>query len=164
MQNPYRILTPEKLKQIINEGSNYNVQQKRHLYIVKQIKNKFVTGNAMLTQADKGKTIVIITQNAYTDKVHMFLAANNFPTIPKDPTKKYETLIHKTIQQCNLIIDKYKIKHLTQKKPTLPILKAGIKLHKPDKPIRPVINNINTPSYKGAKHLVKLVHTHTHKF
>ena len=71
----------------------------------------------------------------------MFLAANNFPTLAKEPTNKHQTLIHKTLQQCNLIIDKCKIKHLIQKKPDPPLLKARIKLHKPDKPIRPDINN-----------------------
>ena len=159
MQNLYQILAAEKLKQIINKDNSYNVQQKRHSYIVKQIKNKLVTGNAMLIQADKGKTIVIITQNVYIDKVHTFLAANNFLTIPKDPTKKYQTLMHKTLQHCNLIIDKHKIKHLTQKRPTPPILKARIKAHKPAKPIRPVIN-INTPSYKVAKHLTNILNIH----
>jgi hypothetical protein len=55
---------------------------------VRQIKQKLVTGNAILTQADKGRTMVTITKDAYTDKVHTFLTNNNFPTMPKDPTTK----------------------------------------------------------------------------
>jgi hypothetical protein len=88
------------------------------------------------------------------------MADNNFPTVPKDPTTKYQTLLHKTLQQCDLIIDKQTIKHLTENKPTTPILKARIKLHKPDKPTIPVINNINAPSYKVAIHLIKILNAH----
>ena len=73
---------------------------------------------------------------------------------------KYQALIHITLQQCNLIIDKHKIKQLIQKKPSPPTLKAQLKLHTPDNPIRPVINSMNAPIYKLAKHLVKLLNTH----
>jgi hypothetical protein len=89
----------------------------------------------MITQADKGKTIVLIDVNEYTKKVHMFLTKNNFPTLPKDPTDKYQKTLHKTVQQSNLILDKHKIKHLLQKKPSPPVLNAQFKLHKPDIPI-----------------------------
>jgi hypothetical protein len=42
----------------------------------------------MFIQADKGRTITILTQKGYTNKVHTFLADNNFLTVPKDPTKR----------------------------------------------------------------------------
>jgi hypothetical protein len=47
-----------------------------------------------------------------------------------------------------------------QKKPQPPTLKARLKLHKPGNPIRPVINNMNTPSYKIAKHLIDILNRH----
>jgi hypothetical protein len=49
----------------------------------------------MFVQADKCKTTVIITLEAYSDNVHAFLAANNFPILTKDPTNKYQTLVQK---------------------------------------------------------------------
>ena len=146
MQDPYRFLAAKKFEQIINKKYNYNVQYKRYSYIVKQIKNKLVTCNAMLTQADKGRTIVIITQNAYTGKVHTFLLTIS-PTCPKIQPQNTTTFYKKTLQECNLIIDKQNIKYLLQKKPTPPTLKARIKLHKQDKPIRPVVNNTKSPIY-----------------
>ena len=48
----------------------------------------------------------------------------------------------------NLFTDKHKIKYLAHKKPLPPKLKAQLKLHKPDIPVRPVINNMNAPTYK----------------
>ena len=75
-------------------------------------------------QADKGKTIVIINSKEYSEKIHSFLTANNFNTLTKDPTEKFQKLIYKTMQECNLIIDKCQIKYLTQKKAAPPNLKV----------------------------------------
>jgi hypothetical protein len=71
----------------------------------------------MIAKADKGKTIIIIHTQDYTNKVYTFLTENNFSTIPQDPTKKDQATILKTLQQCDHIINKNQIKHLTQKKP-----------------------------------------------
>ena len=39
-------------------------------------------------------------------------------------------------------------------------MKAQLKLHKPNIPIRPVINNVNAPTYKTAKHLAGILNKH----
>ena len=102
LKNSYRIIAANKLKQILNSGNHYNISQKRRLYIVKQLNQKVVTENAILVQADKDKTILIIQSDAYSNKVHTVLAANNFLLFPKDSTEKHKKLIQKTLQQCNL--------------------------------------------------------------
>jgi hypothetical protein len=45
-------------------------------------------------------------------------------------------------------------------KPSTPTLKGQLKLHKPNIPIRPVINNMQAPSCKVTKHLVKILNKH----
>jgi hypothetical protein len=66
----------------------------------------------MIVQADKGKTIVIIHADEYSKKVHTFLTGNNFHTLQKKtPTDKDKKVIQKSLQQCNLIINKEQIKH-----------------------------------------------------
>jgi len=45
----------------------------------------------------------------------------------------------------------------TQKNPSPPTLKAHLKLHKPNIPIRPVVNNRAAPSFKIAKKLNKIL-------
>jgi hypothetical protein len=157
MQNTYRLLATNKLKQIINSTNQQNATLKRQLHIMKKLKQKLATENAIITQADKGKTVVIINSDEYSRKIHSFLTTNNFSTITRDPTDRYQKHILKTIQECSLIIDKRQIKYLTQKKPAPPVLKAQLKLHKTDIPIRPVINNRSAPSYKLAKHLTKIL-------
>jgi hypothetical protein len=116
--------------------------------------DKLVTENAIVVKADKGKTSVIIYSDVYTEQVHNFLTDKGFQTLQKDHTDRFQKLLAKTLQQCNLIINKKQIKHLIQKKTQPPTLKAQIKMHKLGNPIRPVINNMNAPSHKIFKYLV----------
>lgn len=51
-------------------------------------------------------------------KVQTFLAVNQFPTLPKDPTDKFPKLKHNTLRKCNKIIDKNERKYLIQNKPS----------------------------------------------
>ena len=109
--------------------------------------------NAIIAQADKGKTVVIIYQQDYNNKVHNFLKENYIKQPHKTPVNNDTKTIRETLKQCNLIFNN-QIKYLTQKNPTPPKLNARIKIHKPNNPIRPVVNNINAPTYKIAKKLM----------
>ena len=80
----------------------------------------------MIARVDKGKTIVIIHKQDYTDKVHTFLSGNNFHTLTHNPIQKDQKATHKALQQCE-IIDKKHIKYFTQKTPSPPTLNALIK-------------------------------------
>jgi hypothetical protein len=93
----------------------------------------------------------------YEEKVHTFLTDNNIHSLPGDPTKKHQTLVSKALQQCNLILHKKQIRHWTQ-----PPLKAQLKLHKPDIPIRPTVNNRSAPAYKTARKLNSILKQHLH--
>jgi len=52
-------MATKKLRQIYNSNDNSNTTHKRQLYIVRNINHKISTENAMITPADKGKTLVI---------------------------------------------------------------------------------------------------------
>jgi len=66
--------------------------------VVKELNKKVATENAIITQADKEKTVVIIYSKGYSDKIQSFLTANNFNTLAKSPAEKFQKLIHKTKQ------------------------------------------------------------------
>jgi hypothetical protein len=107
---------------------------------MKKLNHKIVTENAVMVPVDKGKITVIIYD--YSNKVHAFLTENKFQTIQKNPAGKYQKLLLKTLQQSDLIINKKQIKHLMQKNPKPPTLKAQLKIHKTGNPIRQLINNM----------------------
>jgi hypothetical protein len=80
-------MATNKLKQIISTNGKQKPKHKRQLYIIKQINNKLEEGNAIITQADKSKSIVVINTDKYNKKVHTFIERNNFTPLTKDPTK-----------------------------------------------------------------------------
>jgi hypothetical protein len=130
------------------------------MYTIKNLKNKLTSNNIILVQADKGRTIVVVDNSVYVEKVNNFLITNQFSTLLRDPTDKYQKKLQKILQQSNKVIEKQKIKYLLQNKPRPPTLNAQLQLHKPNIPIRPIVNHINAPTYKVAKFLTKILNEH----
>ena len=95
LQDAYCIMTTRKLSQICNTHHNISKTHKRQLHIAKNIHNILDKNNAIITQADKGKTMVIIHEQEYHEKVRNFLSENNFEPTSLDPTSKYQTHIKK---------------------------------------------------------------------
>jgi hypothetical protein len=127
LQGPFRILTTRKLNRIKASNNQNNIETKRQSYILKNINSKLIKEDAMIVKADKGKTCVIIRTSDYTNKIQSFLDNNNFQKLPRDPTDKYQKSINQSLQHCILIVNKKQAKHLIQKKPQAPSLKAQIK-------------------------------------
>jgi hypothetical protein len=126
------------------------------------IKHKLSTNNLIITKADKVKTVVILTQDEYKQKVYNFIHNNKFTATNNNPTQHYQKIINQTLKESNNSIQKDTIWRYTNMNPASPSLHATIKLHKPNMPIRPVINWRNEPSYELAKHLTKTLHNHLH--
>jgi hypothetical protein len=79
----------------------------------------------------------------------------------KDPTESYHKQLQQTMQKCEDLIEKNTRKYLLNIKPTAPRITAYIKTHTETKPIRPVIDNMQAPSYKIAKFLNKRIYKST---
>ena len=52
---------------------------------------KLVVHIAMVTEADKGNSMIILYESDYTGKVGDFISNNNFELVPRDVTKKTTT-------------------------------------------------------------------------
>jgi hypothetical protein len=74
--------------------------------LIANIKNKVSTNKLTITKADKGKTILILTQEEYENKVKKFVQDNNFTLIITTPTQHYQKTTKQTLKQCNIIIQK----------------------------------------------------------
>ena len=115
IQDAYRFMTAKKLTQIRNtHNKNNNKTHKRQLYIAKNIHNKLSKNKAIITQADKGKTTVIIYEHEYHKKIRAFLSENNIEPIPTDPTNKYQTHLTRKLKNCKLIFLKKQHTHNTK--------------------------------------------------
>jgi hypothetical protein len=73
--------------------------------ILKQIKEKLVSNNAIILKVDKENSIVIIYQNIYHEKVMDFIHNNNFTNIT-DLTRKFQKELRNDISECPHIIQK----------------------------------------------------------
>jgi len=85
--------------------------------------------------------------------IDTFIQENNIMMLNKDPTQSYHRQLQQTMKKCEDLIEKNRRKYLLNIKPTAPRINAYIKTHKANKPIRPVIDNTQAPSYKIAKYL-----------
>jgi alkaline phosphatase len=140
-QNAYRLLACKKIKQIRNSRTT-NILHKRQNYIITQIRKKLTQNNLVVIKADKRSTMVILNKDTYARKIDDFLQENQFMHLQKDPTEKYQKQVQQIITKCKDSIDKQQKKYLLRIKPRPPTLKAQIKIHKENEPIRPVVNNI----------------------
>ena len=115
----------------------------------------------ILTQ-DKGRGVVIMDWNNYTEKCMSLLASNQFKHIPNDPTKWLESKAQWTIRKVKSKLSEQEYKKLyptgscpgkfygTTKIHELPV-NGGIN----ELPIRPIVSN--TATYNLAKYLSKLL-------
>ena len=118
---------------------------------MKAITAKLKKNDAIVTSADKGNTIVILPSTLYQQKIQEFVDKNNFRTSNTNPTKTFQKQIRKTInKRPKLINSNAKWKYINLN-PSAPTIRSLVKLHKPDLPIRPVVNWCNAPAYKLAK-------------
>ena len=105
----------------------------------------------MITRADKANTVVILPTHQYKTKLQDFLQNKDFHTKTTDPTRTFQTQITATIKQSPTLIPKdYRCKYINMN-PSAPSIKGLIKIHKPDQPIRPVVNWRNAPVYRLSK-------------
>jgi predicted transcriptional regulator len=61
--------------------------------LIRNIRNKLAENELIITKADKGKTIVMLTMEDYTQKVNNFIEVNQIVLINNDPTKNYQKAI-----------------------------------------------------------------------
>jgi hypothetical protein len=160
-QQYYRHMIAKTIKRINQKDSMHSIRSKIEWKLIRHIRNKLMENELIITKADKGKTIVILTKEDYTQKVNNFIQENQFTLLNNDPTKNHRKAIKHIMTQCNNIIPKENKWKYINMNPTAPKLHVTIKLHKENTPIRPIINWRNAPAYELAKHLTKILPTPT---
>ena len=129
---------------------------------IKRTRNKLIENNALIIKSDKTNTPIIIHEKDYNEKINQYIKENNFTEI-QDPTNKYLKIIKSLINthKDTLNFNK-KIKYHTRLypyHPAAPNLTGLLKIHKPEIPIRPLINFKTAPSYIIAKIMDKILRT-----
>ncbi|KAI5724687.1 hypothetical protein M8J77_005960 [Diaphorina citri] len=141
-----------------NSHRNKRIQNvhKNQKKILHQLRQKLKLSNSTIIPADKTKSIVIINNNDLNQKVQQFLDKNNLQQVNRDPTKENLKSV-KEIIKFSTIIPENKKRYLTSHKISAPKFNPILKTHKPDKPIRPLIDSRYAPCYRLAKYLQNLL-------
>ena len=118
-----------------------------------------------LLKQDKGRGIVIIDCNKYVEKGLNILQTDKFTELQEDQTAAFETRVQKCLRKMKKSFDKttYNTIYPTASRPGR--FYGTAKLHKVAEgctnvdqlPIRPIISNIGTATYKTSKYLAKLL-------
>jgi hypothetical protein len=106
-QNYYRHIVAKQIINInIHKDKYINHNNMREWKSAMHIKRKIQDNKLTITKADKGKTLVILTEEEYQQKTMKFIQDNHFILINKDPTQQYQSNIKQTIKLCKTIIQK----------------------------------------------------------
>jgi hypothetical protein len=111
----------------------------------------------IITQAEKGKTIVIIHEQEYNTIINNFIQTNKFTDITQNPLNTHQNNIKQIIKQFPEHIPKNTQWKYYNMNPQTPNILALLKLHKTPLSVRPIVNWCNSPAYKLATYLTKIL-------
>lgn len=155
-QNTARVMINNKVNKLLRTTRRPK-SNSFETHILKKIKTKIDENSLIITKADKGNTLVIMNQTDYNKKVLDFINKNKIDKLTKDPTTSYTKEINKAISNSKHLLSDNDIRYLKPINPHAPLLKGLPKLHKDDKPIRPLVNYTSAPAYKLAKKLERVI-------
>jgi hypothetical protein len=153
-QDPIRYQVARNLERLLRQtnGKTLNITHTHsERKVLNRIREKLKNNYARITKADKGNSIGILYEAEYNSEVETFLTNNSFQIEFQDPTKLFQTEVRKNINSCNLIIPTDRRWKYINLNPSPPNLRGLVKIHKPNAPIRPIINWRNAPAYELAK-------------
>ena len=146
------------LGSIYKDLSSHQAFPKRYSNALKSLKN-----NKMIhiSPADKGGKVVILNSSDYNNKLmSIFLNdPSTYKPVSFNPLNKMQSEFNKQLKQLSLKYPDSKNFILSFKSflPSLPYAYGLPKLHKPNCPLRPIISNINSPSYKLSKTVASIL-------
>jgi hypothetical protein len=97
-QEAIRYLAIKNLQQITSNHNTVNKEYKEQIYTTKQIQQKLTKHKATSTEADKGKTLVIIYKHDMDNKVKRFIDNNNIIKLKTNPTQKFQNTMQNTAE------------------------------------------------------------------
>jgi hypothetical protein len=153
-----RQLVANNIQKLINKQNSLTERdtktirsKRRHLELntIKSLKHKINQNQQIITKADKGKTLVMLHKEEYNNRIEDFITKISFTEL-SHITNIEQQNIRNITNKCNKVININNKWRYINMNPT-------VKLHKLDKPIRPIVNWKNSPGYKSAKHIDTLL-------
>ena len=133
--------------------------------IIKLAKNK----NVMVLKQDKGRGVVLLDRSRYIEKCMEHLNTDNFKQLKTDNTKTVEDAIQKALYEVKDAIGDEEYRKIYPSGSNPGKFYGTAKIHKLSNedemninnvdqlPLRPIVSNINTATYKTSKFFSQLL-------
>ncbi|XP_059055428.1 uncharacterized protein LOC131849377 [Achroia grisella] len=115
--------------------------------------------NILVLKADKGNATVVMNTSDYDSKIRVLLSDTSvYKRVSYNPTARVTRRTRALIQEHRDIFTEeeynslYRAKHIQT-----PKLYGLPKIHKKNAPLRPIVSQINSPTYDLAKHVAKIL-------
>ena len=130
----------------------------------KTIENLSKRDDVIILKQDKGRGVVLMDKNKYTEKCMLLLNTKQFKKLDNDPTKTTEGKIQRMLRRIKPKLSEHEYKVLYPSGSSPGKFYGTAKIHKVPRngnidqlPIRPIVSNLNTATYQLAKHLSKIL-------
>ncbi|XP_044745299.1 uncharacterized protein LOC123307147 [Coccinella septempunctata] len=110
--------------------------------------------------SDKGNKTVILSRVEYDEKLRQLLSdTSTYKLLRSDPTKKIQVSGNKLISELHTggFINDREAKSMKQYNSLPPKIYGLVKIHKSNRPLRPVISCCNSPTFDISKFLVSVL-------
>jgi len=131
--------------------NQFSEKANNELKATKSLKEKDV----VYLKADKSNNVVVLNKCDYENRVRALINECKYKEIKKSPLKTMIREANSLRQKIKTVFSERTSRSLIVSNPTLSKLYALPKTHKPGNKMRPIVSNINAPTYKIAKWLVK---------
>jgi hypothetical protein len=119
---------------------------------IKNLKKK----DCFYLKSDKGNSIVVLKKNDYFERMEKLIETGPYKELKKDPLNKMIRETNNIINSSKIVVEEKSRFFVKVQNPQIPKLYGLPKIHKPGNSMRPIVSNINAPTYNLAKHLVKI--------
>ncbi|KAJ4430702.1 hypothetical protein ANN_19293 [Periplaneta americana] len=111
--------------------------------------------NLVVLPADEGNATVLLSSTQYQEKIDQLLNDPAYKILKKDPTSSVERRTNQLIKKSSLRTES---KRLVSPSGSIPPRLYGLpKIHKPEVPLRPIVDAIGSPTYRLARYLTNLL-------
>ena len=150
-----KILNAFNLTKSLTSRSSYTTN-------IKLIKEKISTHDLFLSKADKGDCLVVMHKTDYITKSLESLHKADVKQLNTNPLHSYFDKLKKVIKTNKEVFRYFNAdyRQFIGRNPTVPTLYTLPKIHKVNRPHRPIVNFKNSPSYNLSKWLNTILKTH----
>ncbi len=133
------------------------------------IKNLTRNKNIVILRQDKGRGVVLMNKSKYIEKCMLQLETQNFAKLKEDPTQRTERKVQDILREIKNDIGEEAYKNIYPSGSNPGKFYGTAKIHKLSNeeemninnvdrlPLRPIVSNIGTATYKTSKFLAKLL-------